>query len=78
MTRIKSMAAALLVAATAIAGGESAGALGPAEAAAQAPPTGRNGRRVRADASAPACCTCPSSSSSRRSRRRRSRRSARS
>jgi len=41
MTRIKSMAAALLVAATAIAGGEWAGALGPAEAAAQTPPTGQ-------------------------------------
>jgi Spy/CpxP family protein refolding chaperone len=42
MTRIKSMATALLVAATALVGGQWTGALGPADAAAQTPPTGQD------------------------------------
>lgn len=48
MTRIKSMAAALMVAATALAGGQWAGVLGPADAAAQTPPTGQD-RPARPD-----------------------------
>ncbi|HEX7089999.1 MAG TPA: Spy/CpxP family protein refolding chaperone [Longimicrobiales bacterium] len=48
MTRIKSMAAALLVAATVFAGGQWAGVLGPAEAAAQTPPAGQD-RPARPD-----------------------------